>query len=116
MGLIREPKNVDLIIKSEPWTKDELKQFREIMKKQRERKAKLKGVFFNSAKFFDMEYQVYGDVTSDVPMGVQEIFWQHGHEHKSIRIRYNARSGSVIGFLVMGIRFRQQACQKWINR
>ncbi|MBN8577739.1 MAG: hypothetical protein J0L66_12410 [Cytophagales bacterium] len=42
MGLIREPKNVDLIIKSEPWTKDELKQFREIMKKQRERKAKLK--------------------------------------------------------------------------
>ncbi len=75
-----------------------------------------KGVFFNSAKFFDMEYQVYGDVTSDVPMGVQEIFWQHGHEHKSIRIRYNARSGSVIGFLVMGIRFRQQACQKWIKR
>lgn len=42
MGLIREPKNVDLIIKSEPWTKDELKHFREIMKKQRERKAKLK--------------------------------------------------------------------------
>ncbi|CAN5243752.1 hypothetical protein BH09BAC3_BH09BAC3_24500 [soil metagenome] len=42
MRLIREPKNVDLIIKSEPWTKDKLKQFREIMKKQRERKAKLK--------------------------------------------------------------------------
>lgn len=42
MGLIREPKNVDFIIKSEPWTKDELNQFREIMKKQRERKAKLK--------------------------------------------------------------------------
>jgi len=42
MGLIREPKNVDLIIKSEPWTKEELKKFREIMKKQRERKAKLK--------------------------------------------------------------------------
>ncbi len=42
MGLIREPKNVDFIIKSEPWTKEELKQFREIMKKQRERKAKLK--------------------------------------------------------------------------
>lgn len=42
MGLIREPKNVDFIIKSEPWTREELKQFREIMKKQRERKAKLK--------------------------------------------------------------------------
>lgn len=42
MGLIREPKNVDFIIKSEPWTKDELKKFREIMKQQRERRAKLK--------------------------------------------------------------------------
>jgi hypothetical protein len=42
MGLIREPKNVDFIIKSEPWTSEELKQFREIMKQQRERKKKVK--------------------------------------------------------------------------
>jgi molybdate-binding protein len=42
MGLIREPKNVDFIIKSEPWTKDELKKLREIMKQQKERRAKLK--------------------------------------------------------------------------
>ena len=42
MGLIREPKNVDLIIKSEPWTKEELKKLREVMKQQRERRAKLK--------------------------------------------------------------------------
>lgn len=44
MGLIREPKNVDFIIKSEPWTKEELKKFREIMKQQRERRAKLKSL------------------------------------------------------------------------
>lgn len=42
MGLIREPKNVDFIIKSEPWTKEELLQFREIIKKHKERRAKLK--------------------------------------------------------------------------
>jgi hypothetical protein len=42
MGLIREPKNVDFIIKSEPWTKEELKKFREIMKQQREKLAKAK--------------------------------------------------------------------------
>lgn len=42
MGLIREPKNVDFTIKSEPWTKEELKKFREIMKQQRERRAKHK--------------------------------------------------------------------------
>ena len=32
MGLIKESKNVDLIIKSEPWSKKELSEFREIMK------------------------------------------------------------------------------------
>jgi len=42
MGLIREPKNVDFIIKSEPWTKEELKQFRKIMKQQREKLANSK--------------------------------------------------------------------------
>ena len=42
MGLIREPKNVDFIIKSEPWTTEELKQFREIMKQQRERQKAMK--------------------------------------------------------------------------
>jgi hypothetical protein len=42
MGLIREPKNVDFIIKSEPWTNEELKKFREVMKQQKEKRAKLK--------------------------------------------------------------------------
>ena len=42
MGLIREPKNVDFVIKSEPWTNEELKTFREIMKQQKEKRAKLK--------------------------------------------------------------------------
>ncbi len=42
MGLIREPKNVDFTIKSTSWTKEELKQFREIMKQQREKRLKLK--------------------------------------------------------------------------
>jgi len=42
MGLIREPKNVDFIIKSEPWTNEELKKFRDIMKQQRKKRVKLK--------------------------------------------------------------------------
>lgn len=42
MGLIREPKNVDFIIKSTPWTKEELKQFRAIMKQQKEKRSKSK--------------------------------------------------------------------------
>lgn len=32
MGLIKEPKSVDLSTKSEPWTKQELADFRKIMR------------------------------------------------------------------------------------
>ncbi len=42
MGLIKEPKNVDLIIHSKPWTEEELAEFRAIMKKRKEAKAKRK--------------------------------------------------------------------------
>lgn len=41
MGLIKEPKKVDLIIKSEPWTDKELKEFRKIMKAQKAKRKKL---------------------------------------------------------------------------
>ena len=31
MGLIKEPKNVDFTVQSEPWTEEELKDFRKLM-------------------------------------------------------------------------------------
>lgn len=49
MGLIKEPKNIDLSTKSEPWTEEELVDFRVIMQeikiknqKRKERMLKLK--------------------------------------------------------------------------
>lgn len=38
MGLIKEPKDIDFIIKSEPWSQEELKQFRAIMNEHRKKK------------------------------------------------------------------------------
>lgn len=40
MGLIKEPKNVDLSTKSEPWTEQELVDFRKIMQEIRDENAK----------------------------------------------------------------------------
>ena len=40
MGLIKEPKEIDFSVKSEPWTDKELFDFREIMKKSKENKLK----------------------------------------------------------------------------
>lgn len=42
MGLIREPKNVDFTLQSEPWTEEELTDFRKIMKEMKEKNSKRK--------------------------------------------------------------------------
>ncbi len=42
MGLIREPIDVDFSIKSEPWTEEELIEFRKLMSVLKARKPKLK--------------------------------------------------------------------------
>ncbi|MEP7322969.1 MAG: hypothetical protein ABI761_13670 [Saprospiraceae bacterium] len=42
MGLIKEPKNVDLSTKSKPWTEQELSDFRKIMQEIKAKNAKRK--------------------------------------------------------------------------
>jgi 3-phenylpropionate/trans-cinnamate dioxygenase ferredoxin reductase component len=71
------------------------------------------GIWFNSAKFFEMEYQVYGDIKTPLPKEHKTIFWQHPDGLKSIRINYT--DGGVAGFNLMGIRFRHEVCEKWIQ-
>jgi NADPH-dependent 2,4-dienoyl-CoA reductase/sulfur reductase-like enzyme len=76
-------------------------------------------LWFNSAKFLDIEYQVYGEVLAKNPEGVQSIYWEHPNGKKAIRITFSSplgRSGgaSVRGFNLMGIRYRHEVCEKWI--
>ena len=69
------------------------------------------GIWFNSAKFFDLEYQVYGQVN----MGIQDernLIWEHPNHHHSVRIVYTKEG--VIGLNLMGIRYRHQVCDSWI--
>lgn len=76
----------------------------------------IQDVWYNSAKFFDIEYQVYGHVPAVLPSDNETIFWQNKDCTKSIRINYHSESGEVIGFNLMGIRFRQEVCQTWIRK
>jgi len=73
------------------------------------------GIWFNSAKFFDIEYQVYGDIPAKTPDHISTLYWQHPTENKAIRINYETASGAVTGFNLMGIRYRQEVCEKWIR-
>jgi hypothetical protein len=44
MGLIKEPKNVDFSVQSEPWTEEELKDFRKLMNELKVKNTKKKGL------------------------------------------------------------------------
>lgn len=74
------------------------------------------GIWFNSAKFFDTEYQVYGDIRAQLPEGQSTLYWEHADGKKSIRLNYESNSGKIVGFNLMGVRYRHEVCEKWIAR
>ncbi len=73
------------------------------------------GVWFNSAKFLDIEYQVYGDVQAKMPENYQAIYWEHRDGRKSIRIIYEKDTKVIKGFNLMGVRYRHEVCEKWLK-
>ncbi|QMU31141.1 NAD(P)/FAD-dependent oxidoreductase [Adhaeribacter radiodurans] len=73
------------------------------------------GMWFNSAKFFDIEYQVYGEVNQHPQPGEEHIYWEHPNGKKSIRICFDKASNRVKGFNLMGIRYRHEVCERWIR-
>lgn len=76
-------------------------------------KAYEPGVWFNSAKFFDIEYQTYGDVPSRAPAGVESFFWKDGQ--RSLRVNFRADSGAVTGVNAFGLRHRHTVWEHWIR-
>ncbi len=72
------------------------------------------GFWFNSAKFLDIEYMVYGEVPRELPEHMESLYWEHTHGKKSVRINYDKESKAVLGFNVMGIRYRHEVCDKWL--
>lgn len=73
------------------------------------------GIWYNSAKFFDIEYQVYGDIQPKRLPYIESIFWRHSDRNHSIRINYHRIDKHVTGFNLMGIRYRHRICEKWIK-
>ena len=73
------------------------------------------GIWFNSAKFLDIEYQVYGNVQAKPPEDHAQIYWEHSDGKKSIRVIYDKNTNEILGFNLMGVRFRHEVCDKWIK-
>ena len=77
-----------------------------------EGKAYYPGIWYNSAKFFDLEYQTYGMVTSIPAEGERGFYWEHPNHRHSIRIV--TKDGAVTGVNVMGLRYRHEVCESWV--
>jgi len=71
------------------------------------------GIWYNSAKFFDLEYQTYGRVNMNVP-GERSLFWEHPNHQHALRLVHTDEDG-LIGVNVMGIRYRHEVCERWIR-
>lgn len=73
------------------------------------------GIFFNSAKFIDIEYQTYGQVPAELPADTKTFYWEHSLGKICIRINYNAENQAVTGINTFGIRMRHEVWDEWIS-
>ncbi|MCB0456462.1 MAG: FAD-dependent oxidoreductase [Flavobacteriaceae bacterium] len=75
------------------------------------------GHWFNSAKFFDIEYQTYGWVFSERNKKEDEIHfhWNHPDDTKCITIATDKNSGKFLGINTFGIRMRHEVFDRWLT-
>lgn len=66
------------------------------------------GVWFNSAKFFDIEYQSYGTVPNAPIEGIGSRYWEHDNGRICFRAVYETGSGVFIGADSLGFRLRHE--------
>ena len=73
------------------------------------------GHWFNSAKFFDIEYQTYGWVFSKPKEGHQHFHWKHNDDTKCITIEFDSETNAFLGINTFGIRMRHEVFDKWLT-
>lgn len=73
------------------------------------------GHWFNSAKFFDIEYQTYGWVWSQPKENESRFYWEHADGKKCIHISYDKDTKEFIGINTFGIRMRHEFFDSVLN-
>jgi len=73
------------------------------------------GIWFNSAKFFDIEYQTYGHVWNTLRENEQQFYWEHSGGKKCIKFVYHNESHQVLGVNTFGIRLKHQVLDQWLG-
>jgi NAD(P)H-nitrite reductase large subunit len=73
------------------------------------------GHWFNSAKFFDIEYQTYGIVKGTLSEGEDHFYWEHPDGKKCMHLVYRKSDRLFVGINVFGIRMRHEIFDRWLN-
>ena len=76
------------------------------------------GHWFNSAKFFDIEYQTYGWVNSEKHKKPNEshFHWMHPDQNKCLTFAFDKTSKLFLGINTFGIRMRHEIFNRWLNQ
>lgn len=74
------------------------------------------GNWFNSAKFFDIEYQTYGRVWPEPKENEQHLHWEHKDGTRAVTIAYDTGSYKFLGINTYGIRMRHEVFDQWLTQ
>ncbi|AII54144.1 NAD(P)/FAD-dependent oxidoreductase [Hymenobacter sp. APR13] len=75
-----------------------------------------RGPWFNSAKFFQLEYQTYGRVPAEAMADEHTCYWQHPNGRHALRINYRPGQGNAVtGVNALGIRQRHDVWETWLR-
>src|SRR5690606_18934183 len=66
------------------------------------------GIWFNSAKLFDVEYQSYGFVPAVETEGLRTFYWEHAEGNICFRAVWEESTGYFIGAHALGLRLRHE--------
>lgn len=73
------------------------------------------GPWFNSAKFFDIEYQTYGNVWNELKPNESEFYWEHSSGMKCVHVLWDKVTSQFLGLNTFGIRMRHECFDKWLR-
>jgi NAD(P)H-nitrite reductase large subunit len=73
------------------------------------------GPWFNSAKFFDIEYQTYGVVNNSLKENEEELYWEHPQGIKAMHLIWERKTNKFLGVNSFGIRLRHENFDRWLR-
>jgi NAD(P)H-nitrite reductase large subunit len=74
-----------------------------------------RGIWFNSAKFMDIEYHTYGFVFAEEREGEDSFYWEDETGQRCFRLVWRKDNQVVVGMNAFGIRYRHQVFDRWIG-